>query len=71
MMHGGGSGQFSAIPLNTTKTHDAYADYLINGHWSKAAATEASKYLKVNTVIPDLPKFTSTGFNQILKCSSK
>ena len=37
-MHGGGRGQFSAVPLNLLKAGQS-ADYIVSGAWSKAAAT--------------------------------
>jgi phosphoserine aminotransferase len=47
--HGGGRGQFSAVPLNLSKANDQ-ADYLDSGSWSKGAIQEAEKYLKVNVL---------------------
>ncbi len=47
--HGGGRGQFSAVPLNLSKAGDS-ADHLVTGSWSKSAVEEASKYLTANTV---------------------
>lgn len=47
--HGGGSGQFSAVPLNLVDKSQT-ADYVVSGHWSKYAAIEASKFCKVNTI---------------------
>ncbi|CEF68655.1 Phosphoserine aminotransferase [Strongyloides ratti] len=59
-MHGGGTGQFAAIPLNLIgDDKEATADYLISGTWSKKAAEEASKYVKVNKVIPDTKNYTT------------
>jgi len=54
-MHGGGTGQFAAIPLNLSylsknKDH-AEADYLVTGAWSQKSTKEAEKYLKVNKVV--------------------
>lgn len=46
-MHGGGRGQFSAVPLNISAKDDS-ADYLITGTWSKSAIKEASRYLKTH-----------------------
>lgn len=43
-MHGGGHGQFSAIPLNLCTNGFEKATYLVNGTWSKRAAKEAAKY---------------------------
>lgn len=42
-MHGGGRGQFSAVPLNLLGAHHA-ADYAVTGSWSQAAAQEANKF---------------------------
>ena len=43
-MHGGGRGQFAAVPMNLLGGENKKADYLISGVWSKAALTEAHKY---------------------------
>jgi phosphoserine aminotransferase len=40
--HGGGRGQFSAVPLNLLPQGKT-ADYIVSGSWSKAAAIEAKK----------------------------
>ncbi|GAA0344613.1 3-phosphoserine/phosphohydroxythreonine transaminase [Bowmanella denitrificans] len=47
--HGGGRGQFSAVPLNLGGQRDQ-ADYLVSGSWSSAAVDEAKRYLKANVV---------------------
>lgn len=47
--HGGGRGQFAAVPLNLIGA-TGKADYLITGSWSKAAVKEARKYGEVNVV---------------------
>lgn len=44
--HGGGHGQFAAVPLNLCTKGDEKATYLVNGTWSKRAAAEAAKYCK-------------------------
>lgn len=48
-MHGGGRGQFSAVPLNILgdKKRVAYAD---TGIWSKQAIEEAKKYAEVEVI---------------------
>lgn len=47
-LQGGGTAQFSAVPLNLTKQGDT-VDYLVTGSWSKKAAQEAQAYgLNVN-----------------------
>lgn len=43
-MHGGGHGQFAAVPLNLCPNGHEKATYLVNGTWSKRALSEASKY---------------------------
>eukprot|EP00039_Didymoeca_costata_P028243 m.20475 g.20475 ORF g.20475 m.20475 type:complete len:366 (-) comp6853_c0_seq2:114-1211(-) len=53
---GGGTLQFSTIPLNLMG-EDGSADYLVTGSWSNGAATEAAKYGKVNLVFPKADKF--------------
>jgi phosphoserine aminotransferase len=45
--HGGGRGQFSAVPLNLSKLGDR-ADFLNTGSWSQSAIAEAKKYLGVD-----------------------
>ncbi len=47
--HGGGRGQFSAVPLNLLPKGKT-ADYIISGSWSKAASIEAKHYGKVNDI---------------------
>lgn len=47
--HGGGRGQFSAVPLNLLPEGKS-ADYIVTGAWSKAAAKEAENFGKVNTI---------------------
>ncbi|XP_068092859.1 phosphoserine aminotransferase isoform X2 [Hyperolius riggenbachi] len=58
-LQGGGSGQFSAIPLNLIGLKEARcADYVVTGAWSAKAAKEAEKYGKVNIVHPKLSSYT-------------
>ncbi|KAK5870883.1 hypothetical protein PBY51_003793 [Eleginops maclovinus] len=58
-LQGGGSGQFSAVPLNLIGLkEDKCADYLVTGTWSSKAAKEAEKYGKVNIVHPKLDSYT-------------
>lgn len=47
--HGGGRGQFSAVPLNLLPPGQS-ADYIVNGSWSKAAAVEASNFGNINVI---------------------
>lgn len=57
---GGGTGQFSAVPLNLMKLKESQtADYIITGSWSAKAAKEAEKYGKVNRVLPKMDQYTT------------
>ncbi|XP_067140563.1 probable phosphoserine aminotransferase [Centruroides vittatus] len=56
-MHGGGTGQFAAIPLNICP-EGSTVDYFVTGGWSAKAAKEAEKYCKVNKVLPKTDKYT-------------
>ncbi|CAM5223254.1 3-phosphoserine/phosphohydroxythreonine transaminase [Alishewanella longhuensis] len=47
-MHGGGRGQFSAVPLNLMQAGKS-ADYIVSGAWSLAAVEEAQKFGRVNS----------------------
>jgi len=47
--HGGGRGQFSAVPLNLL-SEKGHADYFVTGSWSKAAAKEAQHYGNINVI---------------------
>lgn len=47
--HGGGRGQFSAVPLNLLPQGKS-ADYIVNGSWSKAAAAEAQNFGNINVI---------------------
>ncbi|XP_071777012.1 phosphoserine aminotransferase [Centroberyx gerrardi] len=58
-LQGGGSGQFSAVPLNLIGLkEDKCADYIVTGTWSSKAAQEAEKYGKINVVHPKLDSYT-------------
>lgn len=46
-LQGGAYGCFAHVPLNMCKGAEV-VDYVVTGHWSKAAAEEAKKYVKVN-----------------------
>ncbi|WP_441004452.1 3-phosphoserine/phosphohydroxythreonine transaminase [Pseudocolwellia agarivorans] len=47
--HGGGRGQFSAVPLNLLPAGKK-ADYIVSGSWSKSAAAEAANFGEVNVI---------------------
>lgn len=45
--HGGGRGQFAAVPLNLLGDK-LEADYLLTGQWSKSAVVEAKKHARIS-----------------------
>jgi phosphoserine aminotransferase len=47
--HGGGRGQFSAVPQNLAQAQQSAA-YLVNGSWSEGAFKEGTKYLNAQVV---------------------
>ncbi|NMP15582.1 3-phosphoserine/phosphohydroxythreonine transaminase [Thalassotalea sp. Y01] len=47
--HGGGRGQFSAVPLNLLPAGKS-ADYIVTGSWSKAAVVEGEKFGRIRSV---------------------
>lgn len=47
--HGGGRGQFSAVP-NNLLPQGKVADYIVTGSWSKAAAAEAKNFGAINVI---------------------
>ncbi|CAL8249126.1 unnamed protein product [Merluccius merluccius] len=58
-LQGGGSGEFSAVPLNLIGLkEDKCADYIVTGTWSEKAAKEAEKYGKINVVRPKVGGYT-------------
>ncbi len=54
-LQGGGSTQFSMIPMNLG-TKNKKADYVITGQWAKKAAAEAEKFISVNKVASSADK---------------
>jgi phosphoserine aminotransferase len=58
-LQGGGSSQFSAVPLNLLRGKES-ADYVNTGIWSEKAIEEAKRYCSVNVVSStEDTKFTS------------
>jgi len=60
--HGGGHGQFAAVPLNLCHDQSDVATYIINGTWSVRGSNEAKKYCTVKTLDgsdPETGKFTT------------
>ena len=48
-MHGGGRGQFAAVPLNLAAPNQR-AMHLVSGAWSKASVVEAEKFLTADSI---------------------
>jgi phosphoserine aminotransferase len=48
--HGGGHGQFAAVPLNLCHNKTDVATYIVNGTWTERARDEAQRYCTVNTI---------------------
>ncbi|KFM80609.1 Phosphoserine aminotransferase, partial [Stegodyphus mimosarum] len=69
-LQGGGTGQFSAVPLNLISNSDDVADYIVTGAWSSKAAKEAEKYCKVNRVLPKTDVYTGIPDRSEWKLSS-
>ncbi len=63
--HGGGRGQFSAVPLNLLPAGKS-ADYIVSGSWSKAAAKEAVNHGDIKVI--DIVKKVE-GSTQVVSCS--
>ena len=59
ILHGGGTCQFAAIPLNLTSGKEDMVDYLVTGSWSSKAAKEAEKYATVHYPFPKTDSYTS------------
>jgi phosphoserine aminotransferase len=58
LLSGGATLQFSSVCMNLIgKT--GVADYVITGSWSAKAAKEATKYGKINLVLPKTTKYTT------------
>ncbi len=51
--HGGGRGQFAAVPLNLMGGNPT-ADYVDGGYWAASAVKEANKYIKTNVIDPKI-----------------
>jgi phosphoserine aminotransferase len=48
--HGGGHGQFAAVPLNLCHDKSDVATYIVNGTWTERARDEAQRYCTVHTI---------------------
>ena len=61
LMQGGGTTQFSAVPLNLCSSADQVGQYLVTGAWSAAAQAEAAKFCVANSmaVLPKEQQYTA------------
>ena len=48
--HGGGHGQFVAVPLNLCKSSSDIVTYIVNGTWTERARDEAQRYCTVQEI---------------------
>ncbi|HET9843335.1 MAG TPA: 3-phosphoserine/phosphohydroxythreonine transaminase [Gammaproteobacteria bacterium] len=68
MMHGGGRGQFSAVPLNLLKQKNQ-AFYLLTGFWGELAASACERYASVTkmpiNIQDSLPIFSTEDFQNM------
>ena len=54
-LQGGATQHFAQIPMNLAGPQDS-ADYILTGHWSEKAASEAGAYLRVNVAASSKPE---------------
>ncbi|MEH6453992.1 MAG: 3-phosphoserine/phosphohydroxythreonine transaminase, partial [Psychromonas sp.] len=64
--HGGGRGQFAAVPLNLLGDK-LDADYLLTGQWSKLAVIEAKKHARIAET--DIMQTTKDGKISVKPCA--
>ena len=63
--HGGGHGQFCAVPLNLCHTGEEKATYLVNGTWSQRAVEEGKRYCRPLVISSKNNDGTFTSFPSI------
>mgnify|MGYP001186536140 CR=1 FL=1 len=63
--HGGGHGQFSAVPLNLTKDSEDSPIYFVNGTWSNRSFLEAKKFCNPQKV--SLENYTTEALKDLFK----
>ena len=51
LLPGGARGMFAAIPMNLGGGDEAGADYVVSGHWSRAAWQQGSNYLQAAVAV--------------------
>ena len=63
--HGGGHGQFAAVPLNLCHDKSDAATYIVNGTWTERARDEALRYCSVHTIDGSDPQGGYTTFPEL------
>ena len=51
LLQGGARGLFAALPMNLAADPEAEADYLLSGHWSRSAYSQAQAYLRASVAL--------------------
>lgn len=65
--HGGGHGQFAAVPLNLCHYKSDVATYVVNGTWTERARDEATRYCIVQTIDGRDPTGGYTTFPELIE----
>ena len=63
--HGGGHGQFCAVPLNLCQTIDEKASYLVSGTWSSRAVEEGKRYCEAIVISSENEQQSFSSFPSI------
>lgn len=71
--HGGGHGQFSAVPLNLIQNNNDKPDYIVTGTWSNRSKIETDKFFTSNNIceFDDINKINKIDSKFILNNLSK
>ncbi|MDO6592138.1 3-phosphoserine/phosphohydroxythreonine transaminase [Loktanella sp. D2R18] len=68
--HGGGHGQFAAVPLNLCHDLSDVATYVVNGTWSLRGRDEAARYCNPQTInAADTETGAYTGFPELTEAN--
>ncbi|MBT8361433.1 MAG: 3-phosphoserine/phosphohydroxythreonine transaminase [Deltaproteobacteria bacterium] len=65
--HGGGHGQFAAVPLNLCHNKSDVATYIVNGTWTERARDEATRYCTVQSIDGRDPMGGYTTFPELIE----
>jgi len=65
--HGGGHGQFAAVPLNLCHDKSDVATYIVNGTWTERACDEAQRFCTVHTIDGRDPAGGYTTFPELIE----